>query len=67
MYLGRDTLKHMNDKGIESYLLHDRATLRAEMDITPDEFNQILDNFYTKKKKAEKKKVITLTDFTKEG
>ncbi len=61
-YLGRDTLIHMHSRGVEDMLKHDPATLRAEMGISPDEFNQILENYVSKKKIPEKKKVISMFD-----
>lgn len=61
-YLGRETLAHMHNDGVEEMLKHDPATLRAEMKISPDEFKQILENHNSKNKRPEKKKVVTLFD-----
>ncbi len=64
-YLGRDKLAHMHSNGVEDMLKNDPATLRAEMDVSPDVFNQILENYMLNKKRPEKKKVISIFDEVK--
>ncbi len=64
-YLGRDKLIHMHSEGVEEMLKNDPSTLRAEMDVSPDEFNQILENYMLNKKRPEKRKVISMFDEVK--